>query len=472
MTNSTSSPPSSSRGTPLAGLLGVLGWGPERLARRLNAFAERQGLPDRIHPKTPYKWVAGDIPRPPWRVLTSALLTEATGREVAVAELGWPADDRVLAAADAGMVVPWDTGGTLRALRTVTQAGAMDRRLFLMLLGSAATSPAHEWLIAHQSTSPAHGSGAPVPMPVVDHLDHITARLRRMDDQLGGGRLLDLVHQHLRFVTGLLDERRYSDAVGRRLHGAAGELLRLAGFVCFDSGQHARAQRYWIAALHAAHTSGDRALGANVLGFWSCQAKDIGQIREAVTLAETARAGYRGATPAITAILELRAAEAHAGDHATTQTRRAIDAAFDALDRPASSSGSPDWCYWMDHAQAHAQAGYCYLKLGDHARARFHLRHGLALQDSSYSREGALRHALLATTYLQQDRPEPDQALAHGDRALDALAGEVDSARCIGHLSRLTDAFRPYRRSPGVAAFLDRVRPVLVGTSPSQARVR
>jgi hypothetical protein len=72
---------------------------------------------------------------------------------------------------------------------------------------------------------------------------------------------------------------------------------------------------------------------------------------------------------------------------------------------------------------------------------------------------------LLATTYLQQDRPELEQALTHGGRALDVLAGAVDSARCVGHLSRLVDGFGPYRRSAYVAEFIDRARPVLAGTS-------
>jgi hypothetical protein len=459
---------SSQTGTSLAALLGIVGWNPERLARRLNAFTAQQGIAERIHPKTPYKWVTGDVPRPPWRALTAALLSEVLHRPVTTAELGWPADDLEYAAADAGLALPWDAAGTLRALRTVTHAGAMDRRLFLMLLGSTATAPAHEWLIAHPATGTARAAGARVPMQVVDHLDQITAQLRRMDDQLGGGPLLNLVHEHLRYVTALLDQRAYTDTVGKRLHTAAAELLRLAGFLCFDSGLHARAQRYWIAALRAAHTAGDRALGANILGFWSCQAKDIGQTRQAVTLAETARTGYRGATPAITAILELRAAEAHANEQVPTPTRRAIDAAFTALDNGASSSGPPDWCYWMDQAQAHAQAGYCYLRLGDSTRARSHLRHGLTLQDATYTREGALRHVLLATTYLQDDNAELEQALAHGTRAIDALSGEVDSARCIGHLSRLVDALGTYRRSPGVTEFIERARPVLNSGKPAQ----
>ncbi|MFF5264612.1 hypothetical protein ACFY4C_37290 [Actinomadura viridis] len=452
-------------------MLSVLRWSPERLARRLNAFAERQGLPDRIHPKTPYKWVTPQaqprLPRQPWPSLIAALLTETLQREITPADLGWPADDIDAVPADTGLIVPWNAEGTLRALRAVTEAGDMDRRMFLMLVGSAATSPAHEWLIAHTAgPGAARTAGTRVPLEVVDHLDRITARLRRMDDQLGGGQLLELVHHHLRYVTGLLKQHSYTEVVGRRLHSTVAELLRLAGFISFDSGLHPRAQRYWIAALHAAQAAGDRALGANVLGFWSCQAKDIGQIREAVTLAQTARAGYGGASPEITAILELRVAEAHANDKAVTQAREAIDAAFEALTK-APSSGAPDWCYWMDEAQAHAQAGYCYLKLGDHTRARGHLRHGLTLQDTTYSREGALRHILLAITYLQQPHPELDQALTHGSLALDALASEIDSARCLGHLSRLVNALRSYRRSAGVAEFIARAR--LVFTSDALA---
>ncbi|SEG26921.1 hypothetical protein SAMN04489712_104155 [Thermomonospora echinospora] len=447
--------------TPLAQLMALVGWNGDRLARGLNAFAQAQGRPERLHPKTPYKWVRGETPRSPWRALTAALLSDALQRPVTTAELGWPEDDLQCVSAITGLQVPWTTSGTLRGLRTVTDAGPMDRRLFLMLLGAAATSPAHEWLIARQVGDTGRASGAPVPLEVADRLDQIAGHLRRMDDQLGGGQLLTLVHQHLRYVTGLLDERRYSDTVGRRLHATAAELLRLAGFICFDSGLHARAQRYWVTALHAAHTAGDRALGANILGFWSCQAKDIGQIREAITLAETARTGYPGASPKVSAILELRKAEAYANDHAATDTRRAIDTAFDTLTGAPASTGHPDWAYWMDEAHAHAQAGYCYLRLGDHSRARAHLRSGLRLQGAGYSREGALRRVLLATSYVQQEHPNLDAGLAQAHQALDTLTGEVDSARCLGHLSHLVDHLTPHRRSPEVREFIDRARPLM-----------
>lgn len=53
------------------------------------------------------------------------------------------------------------------------------------------------------------------------------------------------------------------------------------------------------------------------------------------------------------------------------------------------------------------------------------------------------------------------QALAHGTRAIDALTGQVDSPRCVGHLSHLVTGLRPYRRSHGVTQFIDRARPTL-----------
>jgi tetratricopeptide (TPR) repeat protein len=287
-----------------------------------------------------------------------------------------------------------------------------------------------------------------------------------MDDQLGSGQLLGLVREHLRTVTDLTANRRYTDTIGRRLHATAAELLRLAGWLSFDAGRHPQAQRYWVAALHAAHSAGDRALGANILGFMSCQAKDLGQLREAGTLAETARAAYPGATPRVSAILDLRAAQAYASQQSATECRRAIDRAFAHVTGPASSTGEPGWCYWFDEAHANEQAGYCYLKLGDWSRARRHLRASLRLEGTGFAREGALRRTLLATTYAGQAQPDLDEAVAFGSQALDLLTGQVDSVRCVTHLNRLVEQLAPYRRSNiTVRQFTDRATETLSVTA-------
>jgi tetratricopeptide (TPR) repeat protein len=318
------------------------------------------------------------------------------------------------------------------------------------------TAPAHEWLIAHAATDTARATGTYLPEDVIDQLDLITAGLRRMDDHLGGGNLHTLVAVHLRTVIDLLEHRRYRDTVGRRLHATAAELLRLGGFLAFDTGRHALAQRHWVAGLHAAHAAGDRGLGANILGFMSCQAKDLGQTREAVTLAETARAGYPATANRVQAILDLRVAEANAVAGDLTNTRRAIDTAFDLV--TDTGHGAPDWAYWLDVTHAHGQAGYCYLRLGQWDSARTHLRAALAAQGATASREGALRQVLMATTYVRQPHPDIEQALDLGGRALTTLTGQVASARVTGHVIRLSEHLWPYRRNPAVKDFTDHAR--------------
>ncbi|MER6103738.1 hypothetical protein ABT115_15775 [Streptomyces sp. NPDC001832] len=444
-----------------------------RFAQRLNKYAAAMGRQERVHVKTPYKWIKkGEVPRPPWPALCAQLLSQDLGRPVTPADLGWPDDDTAEHLSAIDEPTTWDADGALRALHALTQAGPVHRRRFLQLLGTSITTPAHEWLLAHPAEAVARTTGTAISVEFVDRVDEITASLRRMDDHGSGGELLALVQEHLRYVTTLLDTRRYTDTVGRRLYATAAEVLRLAGFTAFDTAQHALAQRYFVAALRTAHTAGDKALAANVLGFMSCQAKDLGGGREAVLLAETARTGYPGASGPVRAILALRAAEAYANDQTasktrrTTDTRRAIDDAFTALDSTATPSyGAPSWSYWMTDRQAHAQAGYCYLTIGDHPRARHHLHRSLQPQESDYSREQALRDVLLATTYQQQPQPDLTQALVHGHRAIDSLTGEVDSPRCVSHLAHLVSGLGPYRRARGVAELIGRARPVLAAVS-------
>ena len=43
--------------SPLATTLAELGWKPEVLARRLNDVAALHGRCERVHAKTPYKWL-------------------------------------------------------------------------------------------------------------------------------------------------------------------------------------------------------------------------------------------------------------------------------------------------------------------------------------------------------------------------------------------------------------------------------
>ncbi|MEV6774344.1 hypothetical protein AB0N05_37485 [Nocardia sp. NPDC051030] len=332
----------------------------------------------------------------------------------------------------------------------------MDRRVFLSLLGITTSAPALHWPTPEPIPYPTRFGKSPrIRLSTVDELDRMNADLRRLDDGGGGDALLFTVRTQLRLVVQLLDHSRYTDATSQRLHSTAGELMRLAGWLAFDSGKHAHAERYWQAALRTAHTAGDRALAANTLGFMSCQAKDLGNPHQAVTLAESAHAEYPGASPRVSAILALRAAEAHATNGSALECRRAIEEAFTKLD--SSITTAPDWSYWLTPGHAHGQAGFCYLQLGDHSNARRHFRHALLLQDPAAAREGTLRHTLLATTYVRQQEPDLDQALALAALAATTLIDDVTSTRCLGHLNTLVRELSPHHRRPAVRQFADQV---------------
>ena len=111
---------------------------------------------------------------------------------------------------------------------------------------------------------------------LVEEVERLVAIRRKMDDERGGGPLLEMLHSDLRFVADLLKNGTYKGDISRRLHAVAGEIARLAGFAAYDSGRHAAAQQYYLAALRAAAAIGDRALGVNIVGLMGTQAYSTG----------------------------------------------------------------------------------------------------------------------------------------------------------------------------------------------------
>lgn len=118
-----------------------------------------------------------------------------------------------------------------------------------------------------------------------------------MDASLGGGSVREVVAAELRLVTDVLAKGSYNDVTGQRMFSVAAELGAIAGWASFDVGYHAAAERYWVSALHAAHTAGNRALGANVLKCMSLQRVDTDRTDEALSIARAAREGAKDAPP-------------------------------------------------------------------------------------------------------------------------------------------------------------------------------
>jgi hypothetical protein len=282
----------------------------------------------------------------------------------------------------------------------------------------------------------------------------MTANLRRLDDEVGGGSLAEIVRAQAVYVAGLIRNGRFSDSAGRRLHAVLSELLRLGGWVSFDGGSQEQAQRFWIAALHAAHTAGDGALGANILGFMAEQAWSRGRLSDATRIADTAVVGYKGRSPRVSAILHMRAARAHAmvGEHA--ESRACMDSARNSLGKPAPESGDPGWSYWMDETSLTEQAGKCFMFMSDYPAACRHLESAAQAGNpwqGSYVRDGTSVIIALATAYARNG--EPERACMTARSAVSALSGRVDSPRLAAKIRGLRDDLRPYQGIPAVREF-------------------
>ena len=239
-----------------------------------------------------------------------------------------------------------------------------------------------------------------------------------MDDELGGSQLLELVTNHLRVAVHLARDRSYSSSTGKRLHSVIGELLRLAGWVSFDNGHHAMAQRYWVAALHAAHAAGDRGLGANILGFMSCQAKRLGQVRRRSPRRPLAR--VIRASPVVSAILTFgpprRATAAEIRSAGWPWTGRSIG----LRSPPTALRGRTDDVHTRT-VVGHATCASDWSRARAHFRPRSPPRTAVSRRGPAAGADGDHPRAVAAA--------RPDRALHLGSQAVAALRG-VESRRC------------------------------------------
>jgi hypothetical protein len=282
-----------------------------------------------------------------------------------------------------------------------------------------------------------------------------------MDDALGGATLLPAVREDLRLVVAMLSNAAYTEAVGTRLHAVAVELGRLAGWLAFDSAQPALAQRYFLAAVRAAHVSGDRAIGANILSCMSVQARYSTTPADAVTLIESALRAERELTPAVAGLLcgRLAVATARTGD--ATASQRAQDRAFDLLGQSVADN-EPAWIYWFTEAEAWGMAGESLLVLGRPGEAESHLRRAVGLLGPGFSRDRAHWLCELASARLGMGSVE--HACATATEAA-VLIHRLSSPHCQRMLADFRVAATPYARSAAVREFDTKHRALLGPTS-------
>ena len=364
---------------------------------------------------------------------------------------------------DLGLSVPWNKQDTVEAAAGLGRGEDVERRTFLALSGAALTAPAHQWLVHEpESLTSTLRSGSRIPAGLADRLPPMIAELRRMDDVAGGGAMLSLAQQEFSWVTALLNRATYDEATGRKLYAALAELGQLAGWAAYDDGQYGLAQRYCIIALRAAHSAGDRPLGAHILGCMAQQSTQQGNPTEAVTLSETALAGAgHGAPASLLAVLYERQAEGLARLHEARACMVAIDKAQTLVER-MQPSDNPPWLYWVSRASFLLCSGRALTKLDRADRAVPLLEEGAQLLGDIYPRDRQLALIRLAEALVRPGEQQDMEAAAHHGMKAIWIAESLTSGRGVQRIRELEQQMAPHATLPAARDFMERARELAV----------
>jgi tetratricopeptide (TPR) repeat protein len=404
------------------------------------------------------RWESGVCAPEPTAQLAMASLHGVS--PAAVRELGWPrwlllafdGDHDVLAA-------PWTLVGTVTSMTATVRGGAVDRRGFLIVTGSALAALTGDWAQATARAAPVTATGGRrrLTTATVAHLEQRLDHLRRLDDSLGGRDLLRVADGEFELIGTLASGTVYNAATGQRLFSALSEAGRICGWLHFDQGYQAAAQKYYLTALRASATAtaGDPETGANVLAFMAIQAYSAGDPRDAVALGQAAQEQVtRQTTPRVRAILHARTARALSKTPgAKAGCARELTAARDAV-AAGPSDDDPAWSYWVTPAEIEMLAGSCALDVGDPRQA---LRCFDAARDADYNANGYIRDNALFLTRAAEAHlalGNVTQACGLAGQAL-AQNTDIESARPAGAIASLRQQLQPYQSVPEARDFLE-----------------
>ena len=389
----------------------------------------------------------------------AAVLSELSGRAVTRNEVSrWERNGRMLTpywqrhqAQSFGIPVEdlaQSVAATKAQLRTVQpdpqEAGNVLRRQFLTTsMGmSVALSPR----IGALAQTGRIGNEA------VEELRARTHRMRKLDDQLGGGDTYRLYATELAETVRLINECSYNGTVGQKLLSILAQQSQQTGWAAFDIGNHTIARQLYESSREAARLAGDSALEGNALSLLSYQMIDMQKSGVAAATQSCEEAGQAG-SPNVRALMWERQAFAYAHVGERLKTERALAEAQGALAEKGREP-DPDWAVWADELEFQLISGRCWAELGEPATAAPLLESVLERLPEVQARNIAVYSTWLAGTYL--DAGQVEQAVIVLDRALD-LAAEVASVRPTRRVALVARRLDAYRANPAVGDLLDRV---------------
>jgi hypothetical protein len=290
-----------------------------------------------------------------------------------------------------------------------------------------------------------------VSLDTVHAFEGMVSLLRRLDDEVGPGQLIDAVTAHLTTVIALLSQSASDGHAFTGLSRVAASLSQLSGWLSFDLNRPEVARRHLAVAHQAAIAAADPHLAAYAL---SWQALIVGQAspRAGLVLALAARRQAGRDVPAsVLAWLSRVEAESSAGNGDFNDSHRALDRLAAAAARPRTER-DPSWTYFIDDAQIAAYQGVCLVRLGHGLQAEASLRQALDALPAAFVRDRCLYLTYLSAALLLQRQPE---AAAFTATQSFGLAVATQSLRSIHRLHTIGRDLAPWQTLPEVQELTD-----------------
>ncbi|MDX8144692.1 helix-turn-helix transcriptional regulator [Lentzea sp. BCCO 10_0061] len=332
----------------------------------------------------------------------------------------------------------------------------MERRTFLssaLFSVAASVAPSRDWLLA--TLDEATTATGKISTEQVQAIRRTFGVFQELDVMRGGGHAREQLASYLTsHVVPLLKSNDPETPNGAALYEAAAEQLYLLGWMAFDNGEHALAQRYLIQSLRLAEAAGSPDLGAHVLAGLSDQATLTGEPEQAVQLAKAGRAGLLAKGNSTACLADLYAlqarAEAAMGDgKAAAKSVHLSETTFENV----SVENEPEWARFIDPAYLNGEHAHTFRDLERPDEAAHFA--GLSIVESerqNRARRGSMAQAALARSAI--DAHDLDVAASAGMAAA-KLAATVKSSRSVEAVADLRARLRSHSESPAVRDFLD-----------------
>ena len=284
---------------------------------------------------------------------------------------------------------------------------------------------------------------------VVEDLELITDRQRRLYHELSSAEMMVHVQAHVGLLVSLLDSPQ-PDSLRHRVASAAAEAAGFAAWLWYDLGDLDTMSHCYRQAGLAAAESSNTGLRSYLLGYQGLIARAQGRPDSALGFFDQARQSAGGLFLIPTrSWLTVLAADALAQVGRSREALAALDAARSLL--AGQDSRTDEWMYNFNEGSLAVHAGTCLLTVGRPESAAVAFTDALRLLPSSCERRGAEIQVGLAAAQLASGEVEEAQRLTLVSLETFAVRGSVAG---LHRVRELRATFRA-RGHVGAAAAID-----------------